>query len=159
MLEKIFHSTRKLNSDYSSQRQSNCAARVRENVKVNHRRGTPYLNQNHEFRTQSWDLDIENKLLQQHQLQSNHKLNPESFRKQRQEKESNQIDMENISPQTYIKNREDVMVSEKHQKTKKFSFDESSENKRKTYLMITAFMSKNNGHKFGLDSNFVLSLS
>ena len=67
--------------------------------------------------------------------------------------------MENISPQTYIKNREDVMVSEKHQETKKFSFDESSVNKRKTYLMISAYMSKNNGHKYGLDSNFVLPLS
>ena len=82
------------------------------NMKMNHQRMRPFLIQNHNFRTQMWDLYIEMKLLQPHQLQS---TNNPNHHKHPKEIENNPTDMEKLNPQTCLKKEADVIVSKKHQ--------------------------------------------
>ena len=127
--------------------------------KLNHEWRRPYLNQNHNFRTQMWDLYIKMKLLQQHHFRSIHNLNRQSLRKIQQEKENNSSDLENLYPQTCSKKGGRCDGFKEISKDLEVFFIKVSENERRSYLTNFVAVLIINGHKTKLDSNFVLALS
>ena len=119
----------------------------------------PYLNQNYNFRTQMWDLNIRKKLLQPHQLQSTNNPNHQSLHKHQQETENNPTILENPCSQTWLKKEGGCDGFKETSRNLEFFFNKVSKNKRRTYTTNFVAMSISNGHKTELNSIFVLALS
>ena len=91
------------NSKRTIQRGDNQSATPDEkNVKTEPPLKRPYFNQNNNFRTQIWDLYIDIKLLQPHQLRSTNNPN-QSFHEHQQETNNNPTDLKNLYPQICLK--------------------------------------------------------
>ena len=116
------------------------------------------ISQNHNFRTQMWDLHIRIKLLQLHQLQSTNNPNHQSLHEP-QETENNPTDLENLYPQTCFKKEGGCDGFKETSRNLEVSFIKVSKNKRRTYLTNFVVMSISNNHKTKLNSNFVFALS
>ena len=123
--------------------------------KLDHQLRRPYLNQNHNFRTQMSDLHTKMKLLQPYHLQSIDNLNQQSLHEHQHETENSPTDLENLYTQTCLKKeggcdgfKQTAWNSEvllKFQRTKK--------------ELTWRTWSISNGHKTKLKSNSVLALS
>ena len=98
IIRKGLNTSRKLSTDYSSERQPNCETR-----QLNQQWRRPYLNQNNNSRTQMWDLHFKMKLLQPHHLKRANNPKPRLLHEHQKETENNPTDLENLYTQTCLK--------------------------------------------------------
>ena len=119
----------------------------------------PYLNQNHNFRTQMWDFHIRMKFLQPHQLQSTNNLNHQSLHWTSTRKTKQPDRFGEPIPKNLLKKEGHCDVFKETSRNLEVFFIKVSKNKRRTYLTNFVAISISNGHKTKLNSNFVLALS
>ena len=109
-LEHIFHTARKLNTDYSSGRQANCEIRednltTESLIEETRSKSEPNLEQRWVTFASRWNFCSN--------INCTKNPNHQSLQKHQQETENNPTDLENLYPQTCLKRREDRMVSNK----------------------------------------------
>ena len=83
--------------------------------------------------TRMWVLRIK-KLLQQHQLQSNHSLNHQTFQEHQQEIDNNQIHLQILFPQCCFKKEGGCDGFIRKSGNIEININTVSKNKRRTYL-------------------------